>query len=73
MKIKITDNAGTKRLKAEFIEDGKVKKTTNFGMKGSKGTFADGATEETLELSTHVSPVVSTIGAAAEVAVTTDL
>jgi len=34
---------------------------------------ADGATEETLELSTHVSPVVSTIGAAAEVAVTTDL
>ena len=46
MKIKISDNSGNKRLKAEFIEDGKVKKTTNFGMKGSKGTFADGATEE---------------------------
>ena len=46
MKIKISDNAGKKRLKAEFIEDGKVKKTVNFGMKGSKGTFADGATEE---------------------------
>jgi len=34
---------------------------------------ADGATEETLELTTHVSPVVSAISAAAEVAVTTDL
>tara|TARA_R100000329_G_scaffold149866_1_gene141397 strand:- start:498 stop:836 length:339 start_codon:yes stop_codon:yes gene_type:complete len=46
MKIKITDNTGNKRIKAQFIEDGKVKKTVNFGMKGSKGTFADGATEQ---------------------------
>ena len=34
---------------------------------------ADGATEETLELSTHVSPVVTVMADAAEVAATSDL
>tara|TARA_R100000149_G_C5875809_1_gene139615 strand:- start:301 stop:636 length:336 start_codon:yes stop_codon:yes gene_type:complete len=46
MKLVISDNAGKKRLKAVLSEDGKKIKTINFGMKGSKGTFADGATEE---------------------------
>ena len=41
--ITITDNTGNKRLKAVIeYKDGK-KKTVSFGMKGSKGTFADGA------------------------------
>ena len=46
MKIIISDNTGNKRLKAEFFDEGKKVKTQTFGMKGSKGTFADGATEE---------------------------
>ena len=46
MKLVISDNSGNKRLKAIFTEDGKKVKTITFGMKGSKGTFADGATEQ---------------------------
>ncbi len=42
----ITDNDGLKRLKAVYkFNDGRTK-TVNFGMKGSKGTFADGASQE---------------------------
>ena len=41
--ITITDNSGLKRLKAVIeYKDGKTK-TVSFGMKDSKGTFADGA------------------------------
>ena len=46
MKLVISDNSGNKRLKAVLSENGKKIKTITFGMKGSKGTFADGATEE---------------------------
>lgn len=42
----IENNSPTKRLTALITyKDGK-RKTVNFGMKGSAGTFADGATEE---------------------------
>jgi len=41
--ITISDNTGNKRLKAVIeYKDGKTK-TVSFGMKGSAGTFADGA------------------------------
>ena len=44
--LSITDNDGTKRLKAVYrFKDGKTK-TITFGMKGSAGTFADGSSEE---------------------------
>ena len=46
MELVISDNTGNKRLKAILKENGKKVKTITFGMKGSKGTFADGATEE---------------------------
>ncbi len=46
MELVISDNDGQKRLKAIYSENGKKIKTVTFGMKGSKGTFADGATEE---------------------------
>jgi hypothetical protein len=44
--LEISDNQGVKRLKAVFkFKDGSSK-TVSFGMKNSKGTFADGASEE---------------------------
>ena len=44
--LSISDNDGLKRLKAVYkFKDGRTK-TVNFGMKGSKGTFADGSSEE---------------------------
>ncbi len=44
--LTITDNDGLKRLKAVYrFKDGKTK-TITFGMKGSKGTFADGSSQE---------------------------
>ena len=44
--LSITNNDGVKRLKAVYkFKDGKTK-TISFGMKGSAGTFADGASEE---------------------------
>lgn len=43
--ITIRDNIGEKRLKAVIkYTDGKTK-TVNFGMKGSKGAYSDGATD----------------------------
>ena len=47
--ITIRDNDGEKRLKAEIkYKNGKTI-TVNFGMKNSKGTFADGATDDKRE------------------------
>ena len=44
--LSITNNDGVKRLKAVYkFKDGKTK-TITFGMKGSAGTFADGASEQ---------------------------
>ena len=46
MKLFIEDNPNTKRAKAIYtLDDGKTK-TITFGMKNSKGTFYDGATDE---------------------------
>jgi len=45
MKITITDNAGQKRLKAVITDDKGKSKEVTFGMKNSKGTFADGSPE----------------------------
>ena len=46
MKITIADNTGQKRLKATIIDKDGKKKVITFGMKNSKGTFADGSSEE---------------------------
>jgi hypothetical protein len=44
--LSITNNDGVKRLKAVYkFKDGKTK-TITFGQKNSKGTFADGATQQ---------------------------
>jgi hypothetical protein len=44
--ITITDNSGLKRLKAVITYNDGTKKGVTFGMKDSKGTFADGASEQ---------------------------
>ena len=46
MELTISDNDGLKRLKAVYkFKDGRTK-TITFGQKNSKGTFADGSSEQ---------------------------
>jgi hypothetical protein len=44
--LTITNNDGVKRLKAVYKFPNNKTKTITFGMKGSAGTFADGASQE---------------------------
>ena len=46
MELTITDNDGLKRLKAVYKFQNNKTKTITFGQKNSKGTFADGSSEQ---------------------------